>query len=49
MTKTRLAWQFPSLNLKKVSNAGCNAMHYAAMYAHKDIVQLLKRGVIEGA
>eukprot|EP00961_Rhodomonas_salina_P132460 1782619-Rhodomonas_salina.1 len=22
-------------------------MHYAAMYAHKDIVQLLKRGVIE--
>ena len=39
----RLDAGLPNMDSNKCNNLGCNAMHYAAQGAHKEICELLRK------
>jgi len=39
--------ELPDIDNNKVNTYGANAMHYAAMYAHKEVCQALRRGKVD--
>lgn len=39
--------EMPDIDVNKLNSYGANAMHYAAMYAHKEVCQALRRGKVD--